>query len=272
MSRLVVVSGTARTAIGLSLAGHDVIDLRPDAIDLDAETANEVDAVVLDVDTTGKHRVDVDALRRTLPQLPTLVVNNATRSEIEAALTKLLGTRPEPAAAPPRRPSPAELVRDLTKAAESLFTVDDAAHAAVSEAIERTASDAGLVLVADGPAWRVSGGVGLRPVELRARVDMDAWLVVEATCHDWVVVDNAGRVHPQLQGAPLARYPCLLAVALPGADGILVLGRETPPYTDDEINAILGMTAEAAGLLNEALDVRDLARRLAEFRDDPAEG
>ena len=137
----------------------------------------------------------------------------------------------------------------------------------------RMALEAGLgcaVLVPDGPSWRVSGGVGLRPLERRLVLQDEHWLVAEIALGGREVLDeDTDMIRQQLSGAPLAAWRYLLAVPIPDVQGIVVLarGQEGGQFTDRELSLVIGPVREAAPLLGQAIEIRRLARLLGPLRE-----
>ena len=131
--------------------------------------------------------------------------------------------------------------------------------------VERADADAAAVLVPDGAVWRVSGGVGLRPLERRLVMDAGHWLVANiAIGGQALMVEDTDIVRTRLAGAPLAAWRHLLAVPIPGIRAAVVLarGHEAAAFTERDLTAIVGPAREAATLLQAALETRELARRL----------
>lgn len=161
----------------------------------------------------------------------------------------------------------------LTRSAE-LFGVEDTAQVLADDIVERTGADAAAVLVPDGPVWRVSGGVRLRPVERRIVLDAEHWLITEvALGAQAILVEDTSVIRPKLAGAPLAAWRHLLVVPIPEARATVVLARDAAAgaFSNRDLTNIVGPVREAAALLGSALATRDLARTLAPLREDPAE-
>jgi hypothetical protein len=151
-----------------------------------------------------------------------------------------------------------------------LFGVAETAQVLADEVIERGEADAVAVLVPDGSRWRVSGGVGLRPLERRLVLDISHWLISEiAVGSRALIIEDTDIVRPRLAGAPLAAWRHLLAVPVPGIRAAVVLarGHEAARFTDRDLAAVVPVVAEAAELLLAALRVRELARTLAPLGD-----
>jgi hypothetical protein len=183
------------------------------------------------------------------------------------ALADAVAAEAAAVAAPPTAPGPdaRTLVLALTGRVEELFGVADTAQVLADEAVERADADAAAVLVPDGDVWRVSGGVGLRPLERRLVLDETHWLIVNiAVAGQALMVEDTDIVRTRLAGAPLAAWRHLLAVPIPGIRAALVLarGHEAAPFTERELTNVVRPAREAAGLLQAAMETRELARRL----------
>jgi hypothetical protein len=172
-----------------------------------------------------------------------------------------------------RRSAPAvrALVRALAERGSELFGVADTCQVLAQEVVERAVADAAAVVVPDGSVWRVSGGVGLRPMERRLVLDARHWLVTEvALGGQALVVGDSEAVRPRLAGAPLAGWEHLLAVPVPEVNAAVVVARSRSgrPFTQDDLEAVVGPVHEAVGLLSSAVATRRLARMLAPFTED----
>jgi hypothetical protein len=175
-------------------------------------------------------------------------------------------------ATPPaeQRDEVAAAVRTLLDRRGELFGVAETAQVLADEVVERGESDAAAVLVPDGARWRVSGGVGLRPLERRLLLDPSHWLISEiALGGRALLIEDTDIVRPRLAGAPLAAWRHLLAVPVPGMRAAVVLarGQEAARFTERDLAAVVPVVAEGGPLLAAALQMRDLARALAPLRD-----
>jgi hypothetical protein len=175
------------------------------------------------------------------------------------------------AAPPAQRPDDVHTwVRNLLDHRGQLFGVNETAQVLADEVVERGESDAAAVLMPDGSRWRVSGGVGLRPLERRLLLDTSHWLIAEiAVGGRALIIEDTDIVRPRLAGAPLAAWRHLLAVPVPSIRAAVVLarGQEASRFTDRDLAAVVPVVAEAADLLSAALRMRELARVLAPLRD-----
>jgi hypothetical protein len=161
-------------------------------------------------------------------------------------------------------------VRALLDRRSELFGVAETAQVLADEVVERGESDAAAVLVPDGAQWRVSGGVGLRPVERRLLLDRSHWLISEiALGGRALLIEDTDIVRPRLAGAPLAAWRHLLAVPVPGIRAAVVLarGQEADRFSERDLAAVVPVVTEAGPLLTAALQMRELARVLGPLRD-----
>ena len=175
--------------------------------------------------------------------------------------------------ADPESPAGAEtaitLVRQLAASVNDLYGVRETAEVVIADAVERTAADAGALLVPDDGRWRVAAGVRLRPLEHRYELDADSWLVNEvARGHRGAIIEDTDVARSPLHGAPLASRRHLLAVPVPTVEGLLLVARdEDTAFTEADLLMLARVGQEAAPLLSAALETRTLARALSEFCD-----
>jgi GAF domain len=162
------------------------------------------------------------------------------------------------------------LVRALLKSTDLLYGVGETADVVVADAVARSASGAGALLIRDGERWRVAAGAHLRNLEHRCELAADSWLVEHvARGQQGVVISDTDAARSALQGAPLASWRHVLAVPVPHVDGVLMLARnDDPPFDTDDLEALAVLADEAAPLLKSAVETRALARVLKEFRDE----
>lgn len=172
--------------------------------------------------------------------------------------------------------SPGDLVRLLIEHVETIYGVQDAAQALAEEVVERTDADAAVVLIPDGEVWRVSGGVGLRPVERRLVLEESHWLIERTiSARHGVLVEDTDVIRAQLSGSPLAAWRHLMGVPLTAVRGLILLARgmEIPPFSDRDMTIVLQIANDSAGLFQDALRARELARLLAPLQDEqPSSG
>jgi hypothetical protein len=163
-----------------------------------------------------------------------------------------------------------ELVRMLHERVGELYGVSDTAQVLADDVIERADADSAAILVPDGPIWRVSGGVGLRPLERRLVLEDSHWLITEiGSAGRAVLIEDTDIIRQQLAGAPLAAWRHLLAVPVPDVRAIAVLarGQEGGPFTDRDLSAVIAPVREASPLLAQAIETRRLARLLSVLRE-----
>ena len=165
------------------------------------------------------------------------------------------------------------LIAALVHRVGDLYGVSDTAQVLADEIVDRVRAEAVAVVVADGDRWRVTGGIGLRPMERRLSLPADHWLIAEvADDGRAVLIDDTDAIRPSLAGAPLAAWHYLLAVPVPGHEAVVVLARgpQAEPFGTGDVALVAPAVREAAQLLRTALQTRALARRLASLRDlDP---
>lgn len=175
--------------------------------------------------------------------------------------------------APASTADPSRLVEALLPRTGELAGLHETATVVLEEACSRLAAEGGALLVADGPRWRVAGGVGLRPLERRAELSSDSWLVALAAAGRAVVIEDTDIARQPLRGVPLASWKHLLAVPLHGVPALMLIARhEDPAFTVADLARLHEVAVEAGPLLQAALSVRELARALAHHQDDPSAG
>jgi hypothetical protein len=181
---------------------------------------------------------------------------------------------PEPAVEPEPEPDAGPEV-PIGAFAESVLAwanersdVRQTADVVAAELAERTHAEAAALLLPDGAEWRVAGGVGLRPLEHRLRLDADHWLVATVVEQgEGVVVDDSDGARDELIGAPLASWARVLAVPVPAVRGVFVAAREGSAFDPAALAAAVDVAGEASGMLADALALRAVARALAPFTD-----
>ncbi|MCE0538311.1 hypothetical protein LWF15_22690 [Kineosporia rhizophila] len=199
---------------------------------------------------------------------PVSALERRLDAEAAAAVTGRPGVDGEPAL------RTADLIRALHERSGELYGVSDTAQVLADDVIERASADAAAILVPDGPVWRVSGGVGLRPLERRLELNAEHWLITEVGGPGRaVLVDDTDIVRQQLAGAPLAAWRHLMAVPVPDVRVIVVLARneEGGAFAAHDLNAVHQPVRESAALLAQAIETRRLARALAPLREPAPE-
>lgn len=165
---------------------------------------------------------------------------------------------------------PVDLVQRLVKHADELYGVPETAQVVITDAVDKISAEAGAILCPDGDAWRVSGGVELRPLEHRIVLQDDAWLVQEiAEQNLGMIIEDTDIARDKLHGAPLASWRHLLAAPVPDVKAVLILARRRDvPFTEEDLALLAQVGTEAGPLLKAAMDTRGLARLLSDYRDD----
>ena len=168
----------------------------------------------------------------------------------------VLATPPVGPDGPPRPPAreqvtTASLVAALLERVPSLLGVDAVAAAMADDACQRAGADAAAVLLNEDGRYVVAAGMGLGPLENR----LELGLLVEDT--------DIARL--RLMGAPLGASQHLLVVPITDVGALVMVARDSDgvAFTSTDLAAVTRLAAEAAGPLREALQLRELGRRLA---------
>ena len=82
-----------------------------------------------------------------------------------------------------------------------------------------------------------------------------------------VVIEHTDITRAQLRQAPLASKDYLVIATDRGAQAILMAGRDSEPFTKDDLATLQHTLREAMPALREAMELRSLARRLERFTD-----
>jgi hypothetical protein len=115
--------------------------------------------------------------------------------------------------------------------------------------------------------WRVEAGSGLRPLEERVQISASHWLVAEiAIGGRGLLIQNTDVARNQLAGAPLASWANLLAVPVAG-EVFLLLARERSEFSREDLAQVAGAVAGLDAPMNDAIDVRRLARKMIDYLD-----
>jgi hypothetical protein len=177
----------------------------------------------------------------------------------------LAGPEAEPGQVPPNELSAGDPVHWLLEQAESYYTLEEIAQVIVEDAVVRSLADGGALLVPDGALWRVAAGVGLRPLEYRLQLLPEAWIIENvATAGKGVLIQDSDVARLDLRGTPLASRNHLMAVPVPQVRAVLILSRDgVEPFSEDSLGSLAGLATEAGPLLEQAADLRTLARLLA---------
>lgn len=160
------------------------------------------------------------------------------------------------------------VLRAMARVAADSFTLADIADMTAAAAADSVGGQGCAVLVPDGDTWRVTGSFGLRPTETRLTLAHDHWLVQDLM-KNWrgAIIDNTDVARARLVNAPLAAHDQLLVASELATGTVLMVGRQTEVFTEDDLSAARAVLSEAAAPLAEALAVRRLARDLLRFVD-----
>ena len=172
-----------------------------------------------------------------------------------------------PRAEPVRTASARDLVQALLGRRHELYDVRDAARAVLDECASVADVLAAVVMLPDNDVWRVVAALGARPLEWRYVLEVDSWIVTTVVDGDrGVVVEDSDIARQRLGGAPLAHHTQLMILPIPGPRGVILLARESEPFTETELTSLAPIAADAGPVLIDGLATRELARSLSEFR------
>lgn len=161
-----------------------------------------------------------------------------------------------------------DMVHGLARDASRLSRVHEVAEVIRRNCAEAVECAASAVLVPDGDAWRVSAGKHLRPLEERLQITKDHWLVTEvASAHHGLLIKDTDIARTKLSGSPLASWPNLLVLPVEEAGAIVLLARDSKGFGRGDLIKVRHALGDSGAQLQDAVDVRDLARRLAGFTD-----
>jgi hypothetical protein len=221
----------------------------------------------------GPHREAAGRRRLRPDPLVDVEPASAVATERPSAAPPAPSAAPSPVPAAPSAPLPHQSsdaigkVRALLLEVGVLPRVADTAGVVLSRATEAAKADAAAVLVPDEGVWRVEAGSGLRPLEERLQIDATHWLVTEiAIGRRGLLIKNTDVARNQLAGAPLASWANLLAVPV-AAEAFLVLARERSAFTREELTQVAGAVEGLDAPMNDAIDVRRLARKMIDYLD-----
>lgn len=287
-------------------AGHEVTDARPgDARGWGSDdAAPECDAALIDLKDAGLSRQVIMYLAETQPQARLIVIRGSgdawaefknpvdalvltpplTRKMLIGALEHVdrdVGGPPQDEAIGPGfepgvvqtapRPSEREISECVTRllaSADDLLDVREIGDAVAGLTADRTGAEATALALPDGPVWRVTGGHQLRPVEGRMLIAPEHWLTSDLLPEQrGVVIEHTDITRAQLRQAPLASKDYLVIATDRGAQAILMAGRDSEPFTKDDLATLQHTLREAMPALQEAMELRSLARRLERFTD-----
>ncbi|MCZ3387859.1 MAG: GAF domain-containing protein [Actinomycetia bacterium] len=191
---------------------------------------------------------------------------SSIRLDPSEPLPSVAPAAPEPEPEPISEFSAGDPMHWLLEEAESYYTLEEIAKVIVEDAVVRGLADAGALLVPDGALWRVAAGVGLRPLEHRLQLLPEAWIVDNvATAGKGVLIQDSDVARLDLRGTPLASRNHLMAVPVPIVRAVLILSRDgSEPFTERSLSSLVDLADEAGPLIEQAVDLRTLARLLAE--------
>jgi hypothetical protein len=160
------------------------------------------------------------------------------------------------------------MVHGLSRDASRLSRVHEVAEVIRRNCAASVDCGASAVLVPDGDVWRVAAGQHLRPLEERFQITTEHWLVTEvAAAHHGVLIKDTDIARTKLGGAPLVSWPNLLALPVEEVGAIVLLARDGNGFGRGDLTKVRQALGDAGTQLRDAVDVRDLARRLAKFTD-----
>lgn len=162
----------------------------------------------------------------------------------------------------------ADLVGRLLGRLDELTCLTDVATAVLDDAVERCGADAGALLVRDGDRWTVQAGHALRPLEERLEVADDAWVVDRVVRQGLgLLVAGSDIVRQRLVGVPVTSWQNLAAAPVGGRRALLLLGSAGRTFDEADLARLMDVDEEATALIDQALDLRALARALAPHTD-----
>jgi hypothetical protein len=204
----------------------------------------------------------------------------ARRAKSREAVAERKAPPPEAPEAPTPEPEPRRhrvgdprqtlmtMVHGLSRDASRLSRVHEVAEVIRRNCAGSVDCGASAVLVPDGDVWRVAAGQHLRPLEERFQITTEHWLVTEvATAHHGVLIKDTDIARTKLGGAPLVSWPNLLALPVEEVGAIVLLARDGNGFGRGDLTKVRQALGDAGTQLRDAVDVRDLARRLAKFTD-----
>lgn len=301
--KVLVASRGPTLATIITSAGHDVVEARPGDARGWVEDGGSpaADVALIDLPDIGLATAVVEHLRRSNTSTPIVVVEHdapewvVTDLDVSAALTPPLSRSsvlaalsaavapPEPIPSPEKATSTDTASRSaaeqgvgvaqrhvdaLLASLHELLGLDEVGQVVSEQAAEAIGADAVALLVPDERVWRVSGGVGVRPLEARIVIEPDHWLVAQMLKHlRGAVIDRSDVARSRLVHAPLASRQHLVIVTHQRLEVILIAGRAAGEFTSTDLTTLGALLAEAEPALNDALALRTLARRLARYQD-----
>ncbi|MGB9373524.1 MAG: hypothetical protein WCA82_05115 [Jiangellales bacterium] len=286
----------------IASAGHEIIDARPGDARGWVENGGSpsADVALIDLPDLDLATALVDHLQRSTTRVPIVVVEHDTpewvvtdisvcatlapplsRASVLAALSTALAPVVQlgPHDRPPLSGASASPDLDVADSAQRhvdallgvvhhLLGLDEVGQAVCEQAAEAVGADAVALLVPDDRVWRVSGGVGVRPLEQRIIVGADHWLVTHMMTHTrGAVIDRSDVARARLMNTPLASRQQLVIATNQRLEVIAIAGRAAAAFSATDLSVLNSLMTEAESALRDALGLRTLARRLARYQD-----
>ena len=201
-----------------------------------------------------------------------------SRASVLAALSAAVAPVESPAPPPDPAVAPKPAVADtaqrhvdqLLASVHHLLGLDEVGQVVCEQATESVDADAVALLVPDDQVWRVSGGVGVRPLEARIIIDANHWLVAHMMARvRGAVIDRSDVARSRLVNAPLASRQHLVIATNQRLEVFAIAGRASHSFTSSDLTELGSLLTEAEPALRDALALRNLARQLAQYQDYP---
>ncbi len=148
---------------------------------------------------------------------------------------------------------------------DHLHDVGEVSDAIAQHLVTAVGAQAAVVLVPDWSLWVVAGSVGDQ--REFAALDADHWLVREVVAGGRGLVVTEDSATAGLGPVPLAGWRRLLAHPVQQAQALVLLARDDSQsdFTTADLEVAAAALEDGGAMLSAALQVRDLARRLARF-------
>lgn len=303
--KVLVASRGPTLATIIASAGHDVVEARPgDARGwVESGGSPDADVALVDLPDLDLATAVIEHLQRSRTRLPIVVVEHdapewvvtdlsvcetltppLSRASVLAALSTAV--TPSVPASSASGPGPTDgaatsanlagvdvaqrYVDALLAGVDDLLGLEEVSLAVCEQAAEAVGADAVALLVPDDRVWRVSGGVGVRPLEARIVIEPDHWLVTQMLKHlRGAVIDRSDVARSRLMNAPLASRQHLVIVTNQRLEIIVIAGRAAGEFAPADLTTLGALMTEAEPAMDDALALRALARRLARYQDYP---
>lgn len=223
----------------------------------------------------GRHTLvtAIESLRRQQPSHER-AADPASPPASGASAVPAAPTPPENPRGSESPPRPESLLRSgsliglLEQLAEEM-TVGEVATEVCALVTDSQRAEVAALLLPDNRRWRVSGGSGLRPLEHRVELDAGHWLVREMLASTrGAVVDRSDVARAHLHNVPVSSREQLAFVTHRALQAVLVVGRDAGAFDADDLTYLVQVLDEAEPPLRRALELRELARGLSQFRDE----